>query len=116
MPYVEQFHQQIHFAEKSWGYFQVIDIERESMTIKVTLNAGHAMHYHRHEHRDEVWTIVEGTGRALIDGIERDVRVGDIIELPRGCCHKLAATTKLVAIEVQMGEDITVEDKVVEAE
>ena len=115
-PYVEQFHQQIHFAEKSWGYFQVIDIERESMTIKVTLNAGHAMHYHRHEHRDEVWTIVEGTGRALIDGIERDVRVGDIIELPRGCCHKLAATTKLVAIEVQLGEDITVEDKVVEAE
>lgn len=42
-PYVDEIDQQIMFAEKSWGSFRVIDIEEGSMTIKVTLNPGHAM-------------------------------------------------------------------------
>ena len=111
-PYVEQFHQQVRFAEKSWGYFQVLDIEQESLTIKVTLNAGHGMHYHRHEHRDEMWTIVAGEGKALLDGTWRTVQAGDVLRLPCGMKHKLEAVTKLIAIEVQMGEDISVEDKI----
>ena len=35
------------------GSFRVLDVEDESLTIKVTLNAGHGMNYHSHEHRDE---------------------------------------------------------------
>lgn len=112
--YVEQFDHQIRFAEKSWGYFQVLDIERESLTIKVTLKAGDAMRYHRHEHRDEMWTIVEGTGRVLLDGAWQEAKTGDTIHLPRGRKHKLEAVTDLIAIEVQMGKDISVEDKIVE--
>ena len=56
-PYVDEIDQQIMFAEKSWGSFQVIDIEEDSMTIKVTLNPGHGMNYHSHAHRDEIWTV-----------------------------------------------------------
>ncbi len=37
--YVDKIDQQVMFAEKSWGSFRVLDIEDESMTIKVTLNA-----------------------------------------------------------------------------
>ena len=50
-PFVDQIDQQIMFAEKSWGSFQVIDIEEDSMTIKVTLNAGHSMNYHSRQYR-----------------------------------------------------------------
>ena len=42
------------FAEKRWGSFLVLDVEENSMTIKVTLNPGHRMNYHSHEKRDEV--------------------------------------------------------------
>ena len=44
-PFVDEFEQQIMFAEKSWGSFQVMDVEKSSMTIKVTLNPGHSMNY-----------------------------------------------------------------------
>lgn len=37
------------FAEKSWGSFRILDIEKESLTIKVTLNPGHQMNYHSHD-------------------------------------------------------------------
>lgn len=110
-PYVDDIDQQIMFAEKSWGSFQVIDIEENSMTIKVTLNAGHGMNYHSHEQRDEVWTVVSGQGRTIVGGEERQVSVGDVIQMPTGVPHTIIADTKLQVIEVQIGKDITVHDK-----
>ena len=67
-PFVNTLDHKVMFAEKSWGSFRVLDIENESLTIKVTLNAGHGMNYHAHEYRNEVWTIIRGEGKAVIDG------------------------------------------------
>ncbi|MBD5507070.1 MAG: cupin domain-containing protein [Lachnospiraceae bacterium] len=110
-PFVDAIDQQIMFAEKSWGSFRVIDIEEESMTIKVTLNAGHRMNYHSHERRDEVWTVIEGEGRTIIDGVERKVKAGDVIRMTAGTPHTIIADTALQVIEVQLGKDISVGDK-----
>ena len=38
-------------------------------------------------------------------------RAGDVIKMPAGCRHTIIAKTKLTVIEVQIGEDISVEDK-----
>lgn len=111
-PFVDGIEQQIMFAEKSWGEFKVIDVEDNSLTIKVTLNPGHAMNYHSHEHRDEVWTVVSGEGRTIIDGFERKVKAGDVIKMTAGSKHMISADTELTLIEVQIGEDISVHDKV----
>ena len=110
-PYVDEINQQIMFAEKSWGSFQVIDIEEGSMTIKVTLNPGHGMNYHSHALRDEVWTVISGRGRTIVDGVERSVGAGDVIQMPAGVPHTILADTKLQVIEVQIGSEISVHDK-----
>lgn len=110
-PYVDRIDQQIMFAEKSWGSFRVLDVEEESMTIKVTLNPGHQMNYHSHERRDEVWTIIEGTGQVILDGVQKPVKAGDVVSMKAGCRHTLIADTELKAIEVQTGRDISVHDK-----
>jgi len=110
-PYVSSFTQQVMFAEKSWGSFRIMDVEKESLTIKVTLNPGHKMNYHSHEFRDEVWTVIYGEGRAVIDGEERRVKAGDVLRMPAGCRHMLLADTELQVIEVQLGKDISVQDK-----
>ena len=111
-PFVDSFEQQIMFAEKSWGNFKVIDVENESLTIKVTLNAGHSMNYHSHEHRDEVWTVISGQGKAVVDGVETKVAPGDVIRMPIGSKHTIYADTELKLIEVQIGEAINVQDKI----
>ncbi len=111
-PYVENLTQQARFAEKSWGRFQIIDVEDDSLTIKVTLNAGHGMNYHSHEYRSEIWNIVSGEGKVLLDGKEQAVKTGDIIELPVGCKHKIMADTRMTIIEVQMGAAISKTDKI----
>ncbi len=110
-PYVEKIEQQVMYAEKSWGSFNVLDVQDNSMTIKITLLPGHMLHYHSHDHRDEVWTVTNGHGRVVVDDVERNVAAGDVISLPIGCKHTVIADGKLEIIEVQLGNEISVEDK-----
>ena len=110
-PYVDSIDRQAMFAEKSWGSFRVLDVEPESMTIKVTLNPGHRMNYHSHRNRDEVWTVISGTGRTVVDEMEQSVHPGDVITMQAGCRHTIIAVTELKLIEVQLGKEISVDDK-----
>ena len=109
--YVEDLGQQIMYAEKSWGDFRVLDVAEESMTVKVTLKPGHRMNYHSHERRDEVWTVIAGHGRTIVDGMEQPVRAGDVITMAAGCKHTVIAESELQLIEVQLGREISVFDK-----
>ena len=110
-PYVDELDQQIMFAEKSWGNFRVLDVEEKSMTIKVTLSPGHHMNYHSHDRRDEVWTVISGRGKTIIDGMEQPIKAGDVITMQSGCKHTVVAETELHMIEVQLGENISSRDK-----
>lgn len=110
-PFVDKIDQQTMFAEKSWGSFRVLDIEDESLTIKVTLNAGHKMNYHSHDRRDEVWTIISGKGRTIVDGMEQPIEAGDVVTMQAGSRHTILADTGLKLIEVQLGKEIDVLDK-----
>lgn len=110
-PYVDRIDQQVMFGDKSWGRFRVLDIEDEGMTLKIILNPGCRMNYHSHERRDEVWTIISGEGRTIVDGMEQLVQAGDVIAVQAGCRHTIIAETELTVIEVQLGKEISVHDK-----
>lgn len=110
-PYVDSIDQMIMFAEKSWGSFRVLDVEAESITIKVTLNPGHSMNYHSHQLRDEIWNVISGEGTVIVDGMEQPVKPGDVVTMQAGCRHTIFAKTELKLIEVQLGKEISVHDK-----
>ena len=110
-PYVDKLENRVMYAEKSWGSYRVLDVEENSITIKVTLNKGHMMSYHSHDYRDEIWTITKGSGRTIVDGMENKVDVGDVITMARGCKHTIIADNDLELIEVQLGDNINVTDK-----
>ncbi len=110
-PFVDRLDQQVMFAEKSWGSFRVMDVEAESLTIKVTLKAGHRMNYHSHRNRDEVWVVTSGAGRTIVDGMEQEVKAGDVITMQAGCRHTIIAESELKLVEVQLGREISVHDK-----
>lgn len=110
-PFVEEINGQVMFAEKSWGSYRVIDVQEESLTILVTLNPGNRMEYHSHDFRDEVWTIVSGTGKTIVDGMEQIVKAGDVITMEAGSRHTIIAETELKVVEVQLGKEINVNDK-----
>ena len=111
-PYVEIIETEAMYAEKSWGTYTVIDVQPGSMTVKVSMKVGEHMTYHMHNHREEVWTVVSGEGKAVVDGMEQTLRTGDVITIAAGCKHTVAAITALDIIEVQLGDEISVVDKI----
>ncbi len=111
-PYVDAIDHRVMYAEKSWGSYRVLDVGEASMTVKVTLNPEHKMNYHSHTHRDEVWTVIKGSGTTIVDDLERRVKQGDVVMMNAGCRHTvIAGKTGIQLIEVQLGPEISVSDK-----
>lgn len=111
-PYVEKLDSdEAMFAEKSWGSYAVMDVQSGSMTVKISMQAGKSMSYMSHDYRDVVWTVIEGTGKAIVDGMERILRTGDVLTIAAGCKHTVIADTDMRIIEIQIGENISADDK-----
>ncbi|MBQ8166212.1 MAG: mannose-1-phosphate guanylyltransferase, partial [Lachnospiraceae bacterium] len=70
-PYVEKIDNDPMYKEKSWGTYEVVDVSEGTMTVKVMIRAGESMSYHSHDYRDEVWTVISGTGKAYVDGMNQ---------------------------------------------
>ena len=111
-PYVERIETETMYAEKSWGTYTVIDVQPKAMTVKVSMRASEHMSYHMHNYRKEVWTVISGKGKAIVDGTAQLLRTGDVITIAAGCKHTVEAITALDIVEVQIGDEISVGDKI----
>nr|WP_288754742.1 sugar phosphate nucleotidyltransferase [uncultured Anaerostipes sp.] len=111
-PYVEKIETEAMFAEKSWGTYTVVDAQPTSRTVKIFMRAGEHMSYHMHNYRSEVWTVVSGEGKVTLDGNEKYLNVGDVVSIPTKCKHMVEAITDLRMVEIQLGDEIRVDDKI----
>lgn len=103
------------YEERRWGTYRVLDnAEYEdgtrSLTKTIHLNAGKNISYQLHHHRSEVWTCVEGEGIFVLDGESKEVKRGDVMNIPVEHLHAIKATTDLTFIEVQIGNPLVEED------
>lgn len=103
------------YEERRWGTYRVLDnVEYEdgtrSLTKTIHLNAGKNISYQLHHHRSEVWTCVEGEGIFVLDGERKEIKRGDVMNIPVEHLHAIKATTDLTFIEVQIGNPLVEED------
>ena len=103
------------YEERRWGTYRVLDnAEYEdgtrSLTKTIHLNAGKNISYQLHHHRSEIWTCVEGEGIFVLNGECRNVKRGDVMNIPIGHHHAIKAITDLTFIEVQIGNPLVEED------
>ena len=97
--------------EKSWGSLKIMDTEEDSKTLKLTLKEGSTMSYHSHKGHDEIWVVLSGEGQAILDEKRNDIKKGDIITMKAGCKHTITAVKEMKLIEIQLGEDVSENDK-----
>lgn len=114
-PYVETLEERPMYEERRWGEYRVLDYTQyedksKSLTKHLMIEKGKCISYQRHLHRDEIWTIVDGWGRLLIDGEEKNVKRGDVAYIKAGEKHALYACEDLHFIEVQIGKELIEDD------
>ena len=109
-PLVEKLDNRPMYEERAWGDFQVLDIYKNSLTKHLYIIEGKSISYQKHNHRDEVWTIIDGDGLFILDDVEKNVKAGDVLTIKKGQKHMLKAITDLHFIEVQYGDEISEDD------
>lgn len=114
-PYVQEIGSRPMYEERRWGEYKVLDYnqyddENKSLTKHLTIRAGKSISYQKHNHRDEIWTIVDGAGELLIDGHVRNVCRGDVAYIVKGQLHAMRAISDLQFIEVQIGAELAEDD------
>lgn len=116
-PFVDAIDRRVMFEEKSWGTFNIINMEIgenniQSLTVKIEMKQDKCFSYHSHQHRDEIWIILSGKGEIIINEEQRGVTAGEVIRVNAGDRHKLKAITELSLVEIQIGESISDEDTI----
>lgn len=100
------------FVERPWGRYMKLYQEAGVWVKRVEVNPGGRLSLQKHHKRSEKWIIVKGSGLAIVDGIERDMRAGVILDLPIGCEHRIGniGEDQLVFIEVACGDYLGEDD------
>ena len=114
-PYVEQIEERPMYEERRWGEYRVLDYTQyedksKSLTKHLMIEKEKCISYQLHRYRDEIWTIVDGEGKLLIDGEVKTVKRGDVAYIVAGQKHALYATKDLHFIEVQIGKELVEDD------
>lgn len=103
------------FEERRWGMYKVMGQEvfedgHKALTKLLYLNAGRNISYQYHNHREEIWTFVDGEGILVLDGEVINVSRGYVAHIKVGQKHAVRALTDLQIIEVQTGTELIEED------
>lgn len=115
-PFVERIAESRPMCERRrWGTYRVLDSSvhpdgAKSLTKELAIDAGCQISHQRHIFRSEVWTVVSGEGEVALDGKERRVTAGDVIDVRKGTMHACRAITDLRIIEVQLGDVLSEDD------
>ncbi|RGR95827.1 sugar phosphate nucleotidyltransferase [Heyndrickxia coagulans] len=105
------------FEERQWGWFRILDHSKvndnlEVLTKRIGIKAGKNLSYQYHFQRNEIWTIIKGTGIVAHNDKLKFINPGDVLKINMGEKHALKATTDLELIEVQAGTQLIEEDTV----
>lgn len=103
--------------ERPWGNYERFTLNEPTTVKIITVNADQSISLQTHEHRDEFWRVIEGSGTVHINGKDIDAHVGDAFFGKRGQEHRVTGGPNgFTCLEIAFGDfdegDITrLEDK-----
>ena len=105
----------INFTTRPWGNYIKLFQESGVWVKRVEVNPGERLSLQKHAYRSEKWNIVSGRGLVVIDGREKKVGAGDVVDVPVAAVHRIGNTgkDKLIFIEVAVcanGGELSEED------
>lgn len=103
------------YEKRTWGEYKVLDYKlnpsgKNSLTKELIIKKREHISYQVHHHRMEVWTIVCGYGKIVLDDKVKKVSYGDTIVIDNEVRHGIKALEELHIIEVQVGDELSEND------
>jgi mannose-6-phosphate isomerase-like protein (cupin superfamily) len=70
------------------------DMKNARLLSKITIPSGASIGEHEHLNETEYFIILKGTGIVVDDGVEKDIKEGDVIVTGNGAKHSVKNTGK----------------------
>ncbi len=96
---------ELHAMDTPWGRWEVLLESYYCKVKRIIVTPGQRLSYQKHQHREELWTVVQGVATVTLDDVVLDYSVGQVIYIPLKAAHRVANTQDipLVFIEIQRG-------------
>lgn len=79
----------IFVAERPWGTFHQF-VSNEQVTVKIiTVRPGHRLSLQKHDHRGEMWQVLDVPIDITVDDREWTAHPGETVWVPRGAIHRM---------------------------
>lgn len=97
---------------RPWGSYEILNYTSNYKVKKVCVYPGKSLTTHKHAHRSEQWSVVQGTATVILAGQMSEVSLYNSIQVPVGTDHTLSNRTEedLIIMEVSFGPQITEDD------
>lgn len=99
--------------QRPWGFYKTTVLNDYYQAKVISIRPGGQLSLQSHNHREEHWIVVHGTGLVQIDDSVVDVHTGSVVFLPKGCRHRLkntGNTENLIISEIQIGDYLGEDD------
>jgi mannose-6-phosphate isomerase-like protein (cupin superfamily) len=99
-------------VDRPWGNFERFT-HNEQTTVKIlTLKPSEKLSLQTHEHRDEFWRVLRGSGVVSIGEREIEVRESDTSFISRNTAHRAVAGSEgLSFLEISFGNFVEDDEK-----
>jgi mannose-6-phosphate isomerase-like protein (cupin superfamily) len=97
--------EEIIAAERPWGDFQQL-VSNEQVTVKIiTVQPGHRLSLQRHDHRGEMWQVLDVPIDVTLGERQWSALPGERIWVPQGSVHRMGNSSTMPGrvLEVAFG-------------
>ena len=90
---------------RPWGDFERFTLNEKTTVKIITVNAGESISLQTHDHRDEFWHVIKGSGIIHIGDAEHAAHEGENVFCPRHTEHRVSGgPTGTVFLEIAFGD------------
>ena len=75
------------------NFRQVLYTAKYSQLVLMSLNPGEEIGMEVHNHLDQFFRIEKGQGKAILDGVEHEIKDGSAVVIPAGTNHNIVNTS-----------------------
>lgn len=100
------------YSYRQWGYFETLASSTGFHIRRVTVTPGKTIYAHKHEAREENWTILEGKAVVTLDGKSYPCEGRRNFNIPAGMTHQISniGDKDVVFVDTTFGDSLYAEE------
>lgn len=103
-------------SQRPWGSFQQLTLNEASTVKVITVDPGHRLSLQTHEHRAELWQVLDGPIDVTVGEQTWSAQPGEQVWVPQGAVHRMANSGAAPGRVLEVGYGHFDEDDIVRLE